>query len=103
MMSIRQLIMYTVLMAGLVARWIKSPITMSQWSDEKERKLQITQKSFRFCFSRMLATLPDSLMTKDPRKNKSEIKEWITSTIPWDKKWDGLGENVSDDSNDDEK
>ena len=51
----------------------------------------------------MLATLPDSLMTKDPRKNKSEIKEWITSTIPWDKKWDGLGENVSDDSNDDEK
>ena len=42
MMSIRQLIMYTVLMAGLVARWIKSPITMSQWSDEKERKLQIT-------------------------------------------------------------
>ena len=100
MMSVRQIIMYRVLMSGLVVLWNNSPRSMSQWRDLKSRKLQIGTKSFRFCFSRMLVVLPDSLKSKDPRKSKSEIKTWITSNIPWDKKWDGLGEQSSDDNDD---
>ena len=96
MMSIRQIIMYRVLMTGLIAIWNKSPRQMSQWRDFKARNLHITSKSFRFCFCRMLVILPADLMTKDPRKNKSELKKWIHSNIPWDKKWDGLGDQSSD-------
>ena len=87
-------------MSGLAALWIESPRTMSQWRDIKSRKLHITTKSFRFYFGRMLARLPVRLIMKYPRRNKSEVKKWIISNIPWDMKWEGLGEEVSDDSDD---
>ena len=102
MMSIRQMIMYRVLMTGLTAMWNGAPKGMSQWRSEKTRKLQITMKSFRFIFGRMTARLPADMFTKDPRKNKADIKRWILATIPWDEKWEGLGDNADDTENENE-
>ena len=101
MMSIRQLVMYRVLMAGLLALWNNSPKGMAEWKDFKPRNLQTTTKSFRFYFGKMLLRIPRSLKTRDPRRNKTEIKKWITSNIPWDKKWTALDDTVSDESDDD--
>ena len=99
MLSIRQLIMYRVLMTGLIALWNHSPQGMAQWRGDKHRKLQSTKKSFRYFFSKMLIRLPETLRSKDPRKNKAEIKKWIILNIPWDEKWNALGE-TSEDSED---
>ena len=94
--------MYRVLMTGLTAMWNGAPKGMSQWRSEKTRKLQITMKSFRFIFGRMTARLPADMFTKDPRKNKADIKRWILATIPWDEKWEGLGDNADDTENENE-
>ena len=103
MMSIRQLIMYRVLMTGLTALWHRNPRGMSQWNEEEvDRRLQITKRSFKFYFKKMLSSLPNSLLLKDPRMNKKKIQGWIIDTIPWDEKWRGLGnEHFSEDSDED--
>ena len=102
MMSIRQLIMYRVLMTGLSARWNSNPRGMSQWNVEVVRRLQITKRSFKFYFGKILSSVPTSLLLKDPRKNKKEIKRWIIETIPWDEKWQGLGETDNPEDSDEE-
>ena len=67
MMAFRQLVMYRVLMAGLVALWNNSPKGMAEWNSPKSRNLQTTTKSFRFYFGKMMTRIPRSLMLKDPR------------------------------------
>ena len=57
MMSIRQMIMYRVLVTGLMALWNGAPKSMSQWRGEKLRKLQTTMRSFRFIFGRMTSII----------------------------------------------
>ena len=89
-MSIRQLVHYRVVMSGLTAIWNKSPKEISQWDEEKSRRLQVTTRSFRFMFGKLLVKLPSNLSTGDPRKKKALIKNWIIENIPWDSKWEGL-------------
>ena len=50
----------------------------------------------------MLSSEPNSLLMKDPRKNKKEIKGWIIETIPWDEKWQGLVEIDNPEDSDEE-
>ena len=92
MMSIRQLVMYRVLMCGLTASWNGTLEAIASWKEEPTRRLQTTTRSFRFYFGKLLQRIPDSFLSKDPRKNKLEIKKWIYSNIPWDEKWKELGE-----------
>ena len=56
MLSIRQLVMYRVLISGLSAYHANSPKGMSQWGDEKIRRLQITTRSYRYVYGKLLAT-----------------------------------------------
>ena len=103
MMSDRQLVMYRVLMSGLSACWNDSPRGMSQWTGEKERKLQITSRSFRFVFGKLLSRIPNNLACGDPRKKRQLIKDWILQNIPWnEEKFDGLADESlpADESND---
>ena len=92
--------MYRVLMSGLSALHHESPKCMSQWREDKIRRLQITTRSFRFVFGKLILRLPVELASGDPRKKKKLISNWIRENIPWDKKWDGLDEalNESEDS-----
>ena len=83
MMSMRQLIMYRVLMCGLSAQWTGTPEGMLHWREATSRRLQTTSRSFRFFFSKMVAQLPNSLLSKDPKKSKGEIKEWILHNMAW--------------------
>ena len=83
MMSMRQLIMYRVLICGLSAQWTGTPEGMLHWREATSRRLQTTSRSFRFFFSKMVAQLPNSLLSKDPKKSKGEIKEWILHNMAW--------------------
>ena len=105
MLSMRQLIMYRVLMNGLGARWTGTPEGMLQWGGETTRRLKTTSRSFRFFFGKMFGRLPNSILTKDPRKNKAEVKKWILHNIPWNERWEGLGgiDGNLEDSDDDEE
>ena len=67
---------------------------MSQWRGDKVRKLQTTKKSFRFILGKVIQRLPDYITSKDPKKNKTEIKKWIRANVPWDERWEAL-ENSS--------
>ena len=103
MMSMRQLVMYRVLMAGLTASWNSTPAAMSTRKEKPVRRLQLT-RSFRFYFSKMYQSIPDSILMKDPKKSKSEINKWIYRNIPWNEKWEGIGETTleTDDSENDD-
>ena len=90
MLSVRQLMMYRVLMVGLVGLWNNSPRHMSDWNEGTRRRLKTTKRSPRFFFGKMLCQLPNSLLVKEPRKNKTEIKNWIINNIPYNEKWEGL-------------
>ena len=95
MMSIRQLIMYRVLVFGLVVLWNDSPKSI-KWRSEISRKLKTTTKSYRYFLGKMMVRLPARLLQVDPRKNKSEIKRWILNNIPPKERWEGLGECTED-------
>ena len=77
---------------------------MSTRKEEPVRRLQLTTRSFRFYFSKLYQRIPDSILMKDPKKNKSEIKKWIYRNIPWNEKWEGIGETTleTDDSENDD-
>ena len=92
MMSIRQLVYYRVLMSGLSALYNNKPEKMSQWRDEKTRKLQITSRSFRFVFGKLMSKLPVHLTDGDPKKKKVLLKDWILNNIPWNDKWEYLNQ-----------
>ena len=62
MMSIRQLVMYRVLMSGLAASWNGTPGTMATWKEEPVRRLQTTTRLFRFYFGKLYRRIPDSLL-----------------------------------------
>ena len=98
MLSIRQLMMYRVLVFGLVVLWNDSPKGI-RWRGEVPRKLKTTTKSYRYVLGKMMARLPPRLLSVDPRKNKKEIKQWIVNNIPVKEKWEGLVEDT-DESND---
>ena len=97
MLSVRQLLMYRVLMVGLVGLWNNSPRHMSDWNEETQRRLKTTKRSPRFFFAKMLSQIPHSLLVREPHKNKAEIKKWIVNNIPYDEKWKGL-EDLEQDS-----
>ena len=98
MLSIRQLMMYRVLVFGLVVLWNDSPKGI-RWRGEVPRKLKTTTKSYWYVLGKMMARLPPRLLSVDPRKNKKEIKQWIVNNIPVKEKWEGLVEDT-DESND---
>ena len=75
MMSMRQLVMYRVLMAGLTASWNGTPAAMSTRKEEPVRRLQLTTRSFRFYFSKLYQRIPDSILMKDPKKEQIRNKE----------------------------
>ena len=90
MMSVRQLVAYRVIMSGLSALHNNMPKIMSQWRGEKPRRLQLTSRSYRYVFGKLLSRLPDNISAGDPQKNKLLIRDWVRKNIPWDKKWEGL-------------
>ena len=92
MLSIRQCVMYRILMTGLKVLWDGTPVGMTCIREEKIRRLATTKNSFGFLFERMFSKLPDSLTTIDPRKKKAEVKRWILMNIPWNRKWEALGD-----------
>ena len=68
MLSIRQLTIFRVLMLGLTTCWDGAPRGMSQWHEEKTRKLQTTRRSFRYVFGKVKMKLPASLASGNPRR-----------------------------------
>lgn len=92
MLSIRQCVMYRVLMTGLKVLWDGTPVGMTCIREEKIRRLATTKNSFGFFFERMFSKLPDSLTTIDPRKKKAEVKRWILMNISWNRKWEALAD-----------
>ena len=86
MLSIRQYVMYRVLMTGLKILWDETPVGMTRIKEKKLRRLATTKNSFGFLFEKMLGRLPESLMTIDPRRKKAEVKKCIVTNIPWNGK-----------------
>ena len=99
-MSIRQLITYRVLLSGLTVLWNEAPEGI-KWNGEISRKLKISTRSYRFYLGKLMAKLPDTYVTMDPRKNKLKLKKWIMDNIPPREKWDGLGEYDDESDSDD--
>ena len=52
--------------------------------------------SFIFFLEKIMKILPDSITSKNPKKNKIEIKKWIHANVPWNERWEALGEPMSD-------
>ena len=90
MLSIRQLIIYRVLMSGLTACWYGAPEGMAKWQEEKSRKLQITTRSFRYVFGKLITKLPPNICIGNPRKKKHLIRNWVEKNIPRFEKWEGF-------------
>ena len=101
MLSIRQLIIYRVLMLGLTAGWHGTPGGICKWHKEKPRKLLTTTRSFRYVLGKILPKLPVNIRNGNPRKNKKLIKNWVVDNIPRCEKWQGLdGVSASEESDD---
>ena len=110
MLSVRQLIVYRVLMTGLAAVFTQKPDKIGSWGDVLTRRLKTTQRSFRFMFGELRHKLPPHLKEGDPKLKKSMIKEWVSKNIPTDRKWnfsieeeDNTSREISDDIESDEE
>ena len=103
MLSMRQLIVYRVLMTGLSTDFRGKPNSMSNWSTLKMRRLKTTQRSFRYMFGEIVNRLPLHIKEGDPKLTKHLIKDWVRDNIPFDRKWNssqGSGEDSGSDSDD---
>ena len=77
-------------MSGLTACWYGAPEGMAKWQEEKSRKLQITTRSFRYVFGKLLTKLPPNICIGNPRKKKHLIRNWVEKNIPRFEKWEGF-------------
>ena len=87
MLSIRQLVVFRVLITGLLAKWRKQPDEISKWTDPVNRRLRTTERSFHYMFGTLLDRIPDDLKDGDPNEKKMLLKQWVRENVPHDHKW----------------
>ena len=102
MLSVRQLIVFWVLVTGLSALYRGSPEGIAEWEGIKKRRLKTTERSFRHMFGILLSKLLTNLKDGDPTKMKHQLKIWVQQNIPMEQKWNSVddGDQEDEEAND---
>ena len=97
MLSVRQLVVFRVLVTGLSALNRRRPEGMLEWEGIKNRRLKTTERSFRHMFGILLSKLPTNLKEGDPSKMKHQLKIWVQQNIPMEQKWNCVDDDEEED------
>ena len=75
---------------------------MKDWEGQKLRRLAKTKRSFRYMFGELTNMMPIELRVGDPQKQKHEIKDWVRSNIPEERKLDAGSSSDGDSETEDD-
>ena len=85
-LSIRQLIAYRVLLAGLGYLHNGEPTNIVEFitprAEPEVPRCDLVKRSFKHVFLKLVDMLPADLKEGDPKGRKKDIKQWVKENIP---------------------